>query len=66
MARYKGKRCACGKIIYLTMEEARLAIRGIPLHRQYHLLKPYRCELGKLHVGHDHKMYDRLVRPAEG
>lgn len=65
MARYKRKRCECGKAVYLTIEEARGAIQRIPLHRGYHFLKPYRCPVTKRwHVGHDHKMYDRLASPA--
>lgn len=58
MARYKRKLCLlCGKAIYRTREDAYGAIRRIPIHKEYHFLKPYRC--GELwHVGHDHKMYD--------
>ena len=66
MARYKRRRCQCGKVVYQTVWDARLAIRDIPMHRAYQLLKPYRCpETGRWHVGHDHKMYERLARPAK-
>lgn len=65
MARYRRKRCVCGKIVYRTELEAREAIRSIPLHRGYHFLRPYLC--GKAwHVGHDHKMYDRLAAHYAG
>lgn len=58
MSRYLRRRCKCGKATYRSQEEARSGIREIPLHRGYHLLKPYLCEFENWHVGHDHKMYE--------
>lgn len=66
MARFKAKRCQCGKAIFHTKEEAHRAIRGLPMHPGYGWLQPYRCLLRShvWHVGHNHKMLDRVVLPV--
>jgi hypothetical protein len=65
MSRYKRKRCVCGKIIYLRVDEARRAIREIPFHATYYMLRPYQCAVKQRNwqVGHDHKMYAAFTMP---
>ena len=59
MPRIQRKRCPeCGKVCYAKKDDAHAAIARMPLDSRYMWLNVFRCSLGFLHIGHNHRMLD--------